>query len=126
MRKCVPVLVVFGAALHAQGVPKFPLAAGPLENAGPVHSWRFVNGAGAQSGLWGYESGCLEGWVYPLKIFHDFHLTFELEGIPRTYEGDRIVRSVRVYPHAVQLQYAAEQFSVEETLFEIGRASCRE
>jgi hypothetical protein len=117
MRRCLPVLVVFGAALHAQGVPKFPLAAGPLEIDGPVNPWRFVNAAGEKSGLWGYESGRLEGWVYPLKIFHDFHLTFELEGIPRTYEGDRIVRSVRVYPHAIQLQYAAEQFSVEETLF---------
>ena len=117
MRKYVSVLAVFAAALHAQGVPKFSLAAGPLEIHGPANPWRFINAVGEKSGLWGYESGRLEGWVYPLKIFHDFHLTFELEGLPRTYDGDQIVRSVRVHPHAVQLQYAAEQFSVEETLF---------
>ena len=111
------MVAVFAAALQAQGVPKFTLTAGPLEIDGPANPWRFINAVGEKSGLWGYENGRLEGWVYPLKVFHDFHLTFELEGVPRTYEGDQIVRSVRVYPHVVQLLYAAEQFSVEETLF---------
>jgi len=111
-------LAFLGAtALSAESVARFPLEGGPLELSGPVNPWRFINAVGEKAGLWGYESGRLEGWVYPLKIFHDFHLTFQLEGLPRTYEGDQIVRSVRVYPHAVQLQYAAEQFSVEETLF---------
>ena len=117
MKGRIPVLALFVTALYGEGVAKFPLPYGPLEISGPVNPWRFLNAVGEKSGLWGYESGRLEGWVYPLKIFHDFYLTFELEGIPRTYEGDQIVRSVRVHPHAVQLQYAAEQFSVEETLF---------
>ncbi|MFN7994744.1 MAG: GH116 family glycosyl hydrolase [Bryobacteraceae bacterium] len=117
MKGFIPALALVSAALHAQGIPKFPIEAGPLEISGPVNSWRFINAVGEKSGAWGYESGRLEGWVYPLKIFHDFHLTFEMEGLPRTYEGDQIVRSVRVFPHAVQLLYAAEQFSVEETLF---------
>ena len=113
----IPFLALFVTALHAQGVPKLPLTAGPLKIEGSANPWRFINAVGEKSGLWGFESGRLEGWVYPIKIFHDFHLTFEMEGLPRSYEGDQIVRSVRVHPHAVQLQYAAEQFSVEETLF---------
>lgn len=103
--------------LQAQGIPKFNLAPGPLELSGPVNPWRFVNAVGEKSGLWGFESGRLEGWVYPLKIFHDFNLAFQLEGLPTLYPADQIVRSVRVHPHMVQLLYSAEQFSVLETLF---------
>ena len=123
MRGLIPALALFAMALHAQAVAKFPLTGGPLEISGPVNPWRFVNAVGEESGLWGYESGRLEGWVYPLKIFHDFNLTFQLEGLPRTYEGDQIVRSVRVFPHAIQLQYATESFSVEQTLFAPRRAA---
>lgn len=101
----------------AQNVPKFELARGPLELSGSANPWRFINAAGEKAAVWGFESGRLEGWVYPLKIFHDFHLAFQLEGLPRVYMGDEIVRSVRVLPHMVQLRYSAEQFSVTETLF---------
>jgi hypothetical protein len=117
MKGLIPALGIFVTALVAQGVPKFPLAGGPLEISGPVNPWRFISVVGEKSGLWGYESGRLEGWVYPLKIFHDFHLTFEMDGLPRAYEGAEIVRCVRVRPHAVQLLYTSEAFSVEETLF---------
>lgn len=103
--------------LEAQGIAKFDLAPGPLEQSGPVNPWRFVNAVGEKAGLWGFENGRLEGWVYPLKIFHDFHLAFQMEGLPTVYRGDEIVRSVRVRPHAVELQYSAEQFTVTETLF---------
>lgn len=101
----------------AQGIPKFELASGPLELAGASNPWRFVNAVGERSGMWGFENGTLEGWVYPLKIFHDFRLAFELEGYPRIYSGAEIARSVRVFPHMVQIQYSAEQFSVNEILF---------
>ena len=117
MRRLVPTLALAATTIYAQGIPKFSLEPGPLEISGPVNPWRFVNAVGEKSGVWGYENGRLESWVYPLKIFHDFHLAFEMEGLPRILDGDQIVRSVRIHPHAVQLQYAAEQFSVEETIF---------
>lgn len=101
----------------AQGVRKFDLTEGPLKLSGPASPWRFVQAVGEKSGLWGFENGKLEGWVYPLKIFHDFQLDFMLEGYPRVYHGSEIIRSVRVFPHMVQLQYSAEQFTVTETLF---------
>lgn len=111
------IMATLPSGLCAQGIPKFDLTAGPLELAGPASPWRFVNAVGEQSGLWGFENGTLEGWVYPLKIFHDLQLAFELEGDPRIYAGAEIARSVRVRPHAVLIQYSAEQFSVNETLF---------
>jgi hypothetical protein len=79
--------------------------------------WRFVHAVGEKGGLWGFESGRLEAWIYPLKIFRDFRLAFQLKGMPTIYSGEDIIRSVRVYPHMVQLQYVTGQFAVVETLF---------
>ncbi len=110
-------LAAIPASLAAQGIAKFDLAEGPLELSGPASPWRFIHAVGEKSGLWGFENGKLEGWVYPLKIMHDFQLDFMLEGYPRVFHGSDIARSVRVFPHMVQLQYSAEQFTVTETLF---------
>jgi Mannosylglycerate hydrolase MGH1-like glycoside hydrolase domain len=105
------------AATPPAGIPKFTLSPGPLEISGSASPGRFVNTLGEKSGLWGFETGQLEGWVYPLKIFHDFQLEFQLEGSPRIYRGSDILTSVRVFPQMVQLQYSAETFTVKEILF---------
>lgn len=121
----VSLLLFLLASVVCAGGPDYPR--GPLEVAGPANPWRFIKAVGERSGLWGFENGRLEAWVYPLKIFHDFHLTFQVEGVPREYPGDEVVRSVRVYPHMVQLTYAAERFRVVQTLFapRHGRATSR-
>ena len=105
------------AATPPAGIPKFELAPGPLEMSERASPRRFINAVGEKSGLWGFEDGQLEGWVYPLKIFHDFQLDFQLEGSPRIYSGREILTSVRVFPQMVQLQYSAEMFTVNEILF---------
>ena len=73
----------------------------PLELSGPTVGWRFVNAVGERAGIWGFENGVLEGWVYPLKIFHDFNLAFQLEGSPAIYAGEQLIRAVRVRPESV-------------------------
>jgi hypothetical protein len=103
--------------LRGQGISKPDLVAGPLELSGPANSWRFVNAVGEKAGIWGFESGVLEGWVYPLKVFHDFNLAFQVEGSPIVYPAEQLIRSVRVHPQSVELQYSAEQFTVSEILF---------
>lgn len=105
------------AGAPPMGVRKFALSPGPLELSGRASPQRFINALGEKSGLWGFESGRLEGWVYPLKIFHDFQLEFQLEGSPRIYHGSDLLTSVRVFPQMVQLQYSAETFTVSEILF---------
>jgi len=52
----------------------------PLEMSERASARRFINAVGEKSGLWGFEDGQLEGWVYPLKIFHDFQLDFSWKG----------------------------------------------
>ncbi len=113
------ILLVGGIAFAVEpaGIARFELMPGPLELSGKVNPRRFINAVGEKSGLWGFENGQLEGWVYPLKIFHDFHLSFQLEGLPRIYSGRDLASSVRVFPQMVQLQYSAEMFTVTETLF---------
>jgi len=105
------------AATPDKGIAKFALTPGPLEISERASPRRFINAVGEKSGLWGFEDGELEGWVYPLKIFHDFELDFQLEGFPRIYSGRELLTSVRIFPHMVQLQYSAEMFTVNETLF---------
>jgi hypothetical protein len=113
----VLVLLHLTTVLQAQGIPKFDLAAGPLELSGPANPWRFVNAVGEKAGIWGFENGVLEGWVYPLKVFHDFNFVFQVEGSPVLYPAEQLIRSVRVHPQSIELQYSAEQFTVTETLF---------
>jgi glycogen debranching enzyme len=111
------MLMVIPTLLPAQGIPRFELRRGSLELGGPANSWRFIHAVGEKSGLWGFENGDLESWVYPLKIFHDFRLEFLMGSYPRIWKSPETLRSVRVLPQMVQLEYSAEQFTVVETLF---------
>jgi hypothetical protein len=105
----------FSYNLWAQQISE--LNPGSLELSGAAVPSRFVHAVGEKAGLWGFENGVLEGWVYPLKIFHDFKLAFQIEGSPTVYAGEQLIRAVRVRPESVDLQYSAERFTVTETLF---------
>ena len=114
---CLLTLLYLSTVLLGKGDPQSDQSIAPLELSGPAEPWRFVNAVGERAGLWGFESGVLEGWVYPLKVFHDFSLAFQIEGSPTIYPGDTLVRAVRVRPESVDLQYSAERFTVTETLY---------
>src|SRR6266850_1070550 len=86
-----------------------------LELSRPVRSWEFLPVVGMQAGLFGNESGQMEAWVYPLKIFRNFRLTFHVDG--RALPGERLVRTLIVRPESATLVYAGDNFSVRETLF---------
>jgi glycogen debranching enzyme len=86
-----------------------------LELSRPVRSWEFLPVVGMRAGLLGNESGQMEAWVYPLKIFRNFHLTFHVEGRPLPAES--LVRTLIVHPESATLVYAGDNFSVRETLF---------
>jgi glycogen debranching enzyme len=86
-----------------------------LELSRPVRSWEFLPVVGARAGLFGNETGHLEAWGYPLKIFRDFHLTFHVGG--RALPAESLVRTLTVRPESAILQYAGDSFRVRETLF---------
>jgi len=86
-----------------------------LELSRPVRSWEFLPVVGTRAGLFGNESGEMEGWVYPLKIFRGFHLTFHVDG--HAVPAESLARTLIVHPESATLVYAGDDFSVRETFF---------
>jgi glycogen debranching enzyme len=86
-----------------------------LELSRPVRSWEFLPIVGTRAGLFGNESGRFEAWVYPLKLFRDFHLTFHVGN--RALPAESLARTLTVTPSSATLLYAGDSFRVRETLF---------
>jgi glycogen debranching enzyme len=86
-----------------------------LELSRTVRTWEFLPVVGTRAGLFGNETGRLEAWVYPLKIFRAFHLTFHVGG--RALPAESLARTLTVRPESATLLYAGDSFRVKETLF---------
>src|ERR1700736_5225557 len=86
-----------------------------LELTRPVRTWEFLSAVGTRAGIFGNESGRIEAWVYPLKIFRDFHLRFHTED--RALPAETLARTVIVRPESTTIVYASDTFSVRETFF---------
>src|SRR4030088_2916055 len=86
-----------------------------LELSRPLRSWEFLPVVGTRAGLFGNESGEMEAWVYPLKIFRGFHLTFHVDG--RAVPAESLARTLIVHPESATLVYTGDNFSVRETFF---------
>jgi glycogen debranching enzyme len=86
-----------------------------LELTRAVRPWEFLPALGTKAGLLGNEAGRMEAWVYPLKIFRDFHLKFHVEG--RTIAADSLARTLITRPELSTIVYTGDTFSVRETLF---------
>src|SRR5438045_2996878 len=88
---------------------------GELELSRSARPWEFFCASGTRAGLFGNESGNLEAWVYPLKIFRNFHVRFLMDG--RTLPAETLVRTVTVRPESSTIIYAGDTFSIKQTLF---------
>ncbi len=86
-----------------------------LELSRTVRAWEFLPVVGMRAGLFGTENGCLEAWVYPLKIFRAFHLTFHVGG--RALPAESLARTLTVRPESATLIYVGDSFRIKETLF---------
>lgn len=86
-----------------------------LELSRPVRTWEFLPVVGTRAALFGNEAGQLEAWVYPLKLFRNFHLNFLVGG--QTLPAASLARTIIVHPESSTIVYAGDTFSVRETLF---------
>src|SRR5215472_18113898 len=86
-----------------------------LELSRAVRSWEFLPVTGKRAALFGNEAGRMEAWVYPLKIFREFHLRFHTEG--RVLPAEDLARTVTVRPESATILYAGDTFTVRETFF---------
>jgi glycogen debranching enzyme len=87
----------------------------PTELTRAVRPWEFLSALGTRAGLLGNEAGRMEAWVYPLKIFRDFHLRFHTDG--RTLPADSLARTLITRPETSTIVYTGDTFSVRETFF---------
>ena len=87
----------------------------PLTLSRPVHPWEFLPITGTRAALLGNESGRMEAWVYPLKVFREFHLKFHTED--RVLPAEALARTVTVRPESSTILYAGDTFTVRETFF---------
>lgn len=85
----------------------------PLELSRTVRPWEFLPVTGTRAALLGNEAGSMEAWVYPLKIFRQFHLKFHTEG--RVLPAETLARTLTVRPEAATILYAGDTFAVRET-----------
>jgi glycogen debranching enzyme len=85
-----------------------------LELSRTSRSWEFLPVVGTRAGLFGNETGRFEAWVYPLKIFRDFHLSF-LVG-DRALPAESLARTLTVHPESASILYVGDSFRVRETL----------
>lgn len=86
-----------------------------LELSRPARPWEFLSANGQRAGLFGNESGNFEAWVYPLKLFRNFHIRFLTDG--RSVPAETLVRTVSVRPESSTITYSGDTFSVKETFF---------
>jgi glycogen debranching enzyme len=103
------LLLVFPASLLAQQKEPAP------QLSRTVRPWEFLPVVGTRAALFGDESGRMEAWVYPLKIFRDLHLTFHSGD--RALPAESLSRTLVVRPESATLLYAGDSFRVRETLF---------
>ena len=102
-------LALAAPALTAQSAPH------PPELSRTIRTWEFLPVVGTRAGLFGNETGRMEAWVYPLKIFRDLHLTFHVGD--RALPAERLARTLTVRPESATILYAGDSFRVRETLF---------
>lgn len=86
---------------------------GHHELSRPARPWEFLDAVGKHAGLLGTEAGRFEAWVYPLKIFRDFDVTFVLPN--RRIPASALVRRLTMHPEGPMLTFASDAFSVNET-----------
>src|SRR2546422_6824297 len=67
-----------------------------LELSRSARPWEFFCALGPRAGVFGNETGNFEAWIYPLKVFRNFHLRFLVDG--RSLPAETLVRTVRVRP----------------------------
>lgn len=115
------IILCLGAAMFLAFTPPRSLsqqnqsAPAPLELSRTVRPWEFLPITGTRAALFGNEGGTMEAWVYPLKIFREFHLNFLIEG--RVLPAETLARTLSVRPESATILYAGDTFTVRETLF---------
>ena len=86
-----------------------------LELTRTARPWEFLSATGMRAALLGNEAGRMEAWIYPLKIFREFHLKFHAGS--QTLPAEALARTLTVRPESCTILYAGDTFTVRQTFF---------
>ncbi len=97
--------------------PKFTLKKSGQQLERHTQVGSFFDVVGRRSAVFGYENRSLEAWVYPIKIFDDFNLSFNLQGYPLDIHGPDVAVGITVRPEATIFTYSHAAFTVRQIIF---------
>jgi glycogen debranching enzyme len=98
-------------------VPRFARATNPIALTGPARPSRYMEASGQKAAFLGREDGSFEAWVYPLKVLHDFSLSFGVAAYADPMPGPGLATSVDIRPETSTVRYAHASFTVDATWF---------
>ena len=91
--------------------------AGPLAWRGPARPAGYIGVEGRKAAAFGTETGDLEVWAWPMKLLHDFTLSFQTPLYADPVRAADIARSVEVTPAGATIVYTHPAFTVRERIF---------
>jgi len=99
---------------QAPAIPRFPIAASPIEITGDVRPHQFVGVEGRKAAWLGTETGEAELWVHPIKLAQDFQLDFRIPDYTDPVRGADVARTITVRPELTTITYSHATFTVRE------------
>jgi len=96
-------------------IPRFPRAVNPIALRGPARPERYMEASGQKAAFLGREDGSFEAWVYPMKVLHDFNLSFGVAAYADPIPGRSLATDVDVRPEASTVRYSHASFTVDAT-----------
>jgi glycogen debranching enzyme len=96
-------------------VPRFTREPNPIALTGPARPSRYMEASGQRAAFLGREDGSFEAWAYPLKLLHDFRLSFGVSAYADPISDSSLVTTVDIRPEASTVRYAHAIFTVDAT-----------
>ncbi len=107
------------AAQEPKNLTPTPLAwqHGPADLRGPARPDSYLGIVGRRAIAMGTEQGDLEVWTWPLKLLHDFRLSFQTPLYAEPIPGRDVARRVEITPAGATVIYSHPAFTVRERIF---------
>ncbi len=96
-------------------VPRFAFEPNPITLAGEARPSRFMEASGRRAAFLGREDGSFEAWAYPLKLVHDFGLSFSIAAYSEAIPAAGLATRVVVTPESATVRYVHAAFTVDAT-----------
>jgi glycogen debranching enzyme len=96
-------------------VPRFAREPNPIALTGSARPSRYMEASGRRAAFLGREDGSFEAWAYPLKILHDFHLSFGIAAYADPIPDTSLASTVDIRPEAATVRYSHAVFTVDAT-----------